>query len=121
MMSSGTIEKTKQHLAPVLDPLCPDANGGITRECLLKLDAEVLLNATAPYEHFFAYSVVDGKWLERSPIEQLMENPAGVNQVPLLTGTLPDEAQSYVHWPLSSTTTSPFYKVLGTDQSQRNT
>ncbi|KAH8798700.1 Carboxylesterase family-domain-containing protein [Flagelloscypha sp. PMI_526] len=95
MMRSGSIEMTKQYLAPVLEPLCPDASG-VTRECLLNLDAEVLLNATAPFSHAFSYSVVDGKWLERPPIEQVMVNPPGVNQVPLLTGALPDEAQSFM-------------------------
>ncbi|KAH8798695.1 alpha/beta-hydrolase [Flagelloscypha sp. PMI_526] len=95
MTQSGSIEMTKHYLTPVLESLCPDT-GGVTRECLLKLDAGVLLNATGPFEHAFSYSVVDGKWLERSPIEQLLENPEGVNEVPLLTGTLPDEAQSFM-------------------------
>jgi len=91
--SMAAIDVTRFLTLPLLEPLC---DGSATAACLRALPADVLLKATADNAYAWAYSVVDDVWLEKAPIEQVALGAAHVNSVPLMTGFLPDEGQSFL-------------------------
>lgn len=86
-------------MAPYIEPLCPASSGEEGRlECLRQLPAETLLNIST---NIWPWStVVDGVYMADQPLSLVAEGK--INDVNVLMGWMPEEAQS-----LLSTSISP--------------
>ncbi|KAF5372239.1 hypothetical protein D9758_005066 [Tetrapyrgos nigripes] len=112
-----TQKQAEAQFAPSISPFC-SGTGKKRLQCLQSLSVQTIQNIT---DQLFWESVQDGVFIVNQTVPQVSQGPGAVNDVPFLTGFMPDEYQSLLGDAISPNATdfnASLTTAVGSDVAQ---